>query len=64
MRRSLMEPPRVVAVGLLTKKEISLLGPTFDLLWPVEQTADFSELLDAIDAADDKLGLSRRTDPS
>jgi hypothetical protein len=43
---------RIVAVGLLTKRDLSLLGPTCDRTWPVEQAPAFSELLRAIDEAD------------
>jgi hypothetical protein len=43
---------RIVAVGLLTKRDLSLLGPTFDRVWPVEAAPAFSELLRAIDEAD------------
>ncbi len=46
---------RIVAVGLLTKNDLSLLGPTFDRVWPVEEAPSFSELLRAIDEADRKL---------
>jgi hypothetical protein len=47
---------RIVAVGLLTRRDLDLLGPTFDRLWPVEETPEFSELLRAIDRADRNLG--------
>jgi len=46
---------RIVAVGLLTKNDLRLLGPTFDRLWPVEDTPCFSGLLQAIDEADRQL---------
>lgn len=46
---------RIVAVGLLTKHDLSLLGPTFDRVWPVEEAPAFSELLRAIDQADREL---------
>ena len=52
---------RIVAVGLLTKRDLSLLGPTFDRAWPVEEAPAFSELLRAIDDAD-RL-LKKETDP-
>lgn len=47
-----MTDQRIVAVGLLTSNDVSLLGPTFDRLWPVEETPCFLELLRAIDEAD------------
>jgi len=48
-------PERIVAVGLLTKRDLTLLGPTFDRVWPVEEAPAFSELLRAIDEADRQL---------
>ena len=52
---------RIVAVGLLTQREVTLLGETFDRLWPVEQAPHFTELLRAIDEADRKLQDSNGT---
>jgi hypothetical protein len=46
---------RIVAVGLLTRRELDALGPTFDRIWPVEQAPHFNELLRAIDDADRNL---------
>ena len=46
---------RIVAVGLLTQKELNLLGPTFERLWPVEDAPRFEQLLEAIDEADRQL---------
>ena len=43
-------------MGLLTKHDLNVLGPTFDRAWPVEEAPSFSELLRAIDDADQKLG--------
>jgi hypothetical protein len=43
---------RIVAIGLLTKRDLSLLGPTFDRVWPVENAPRFDDLLRAIDEAD------------
>ena len=47
---------RIVAVGLLTQRDLNMLGPAFDRVWPVEETPSFSELLRAIDDADRELG--------
>ena len=47
---------RIVAIGLLTTQDLTLLGPTFDRAWPVEEAPMFSELLRAIDRADRELG--------
>ena len=46
---------RIVAVGLLTQRDLNLLGPTFERVWPVEEAPSFNELLHAIDEADSKL---------
>jgi hypothetical protein len=55
----------IVAVGLLTKRDLSVLGPTFTRLWPVDQTPSFNELLRAIDKADAELrrGPAKRAKP-
>ena len=50
-----MPRERIVAVGLLTERDLNLLGARFDRLWPVEQAPEFDELLRAIDTADEKL---------
>lgn len=46
---------RIVAVGLLTRRDLNMLGPTFDRAWPVEEAPAFNELLRAIDEADRRL---------
>jgi hypothetical protein len=48
---------RIVAIGLLTKRDLRLLGPAFDRAWPVGDALQFEGLLRAIDAAD--LALAR-----
>jgi hypothetical protein len=53
-------PDQIVAVGLLTRRELQLLGPTFDRIWPVEDAPHFHELLRAIDEADRALQQSAR----
>jgi hypothetical protein len=53
----------IVAVGLLTKRDLSVLGPTFTRLWPVDQTPSFNELLRAIDNADAELRRGRHAKP-
>jgi hypothetical protein len=42
----------IVAVGLLTADDLARLGPSFELAWPVEHSACFDGLLQAIDNAD------------
>jgi hypothetical protein len=51
-------PERIVAIGLLTQREVNLLGPAFDRLWPVEHVPEFDALLRAIDQADRALHRS------
>jgi hypothetical protein len=46
---------RIVAVGLLTQREVELLGHGFSRLWPVDETPCFQDLLQAIDEADREL---------
>lgn len=57
-----MPQERIVAVGLLTRRDLNVLGPTFDRVWPVEEAPSFSELLRAIDEADRE--LSGKESPS
>ena len=47
-----MDQDGIVAIALLTRDDLALLGPTFTRVWPVEQAPDFAELLRAIDRAD------------
>ena len=50
-----MAQERIVAVGLLTQREVEILGHGFTRLWPVDETPCFTELLRAIDDADREL---------
>ena len=50
-----MDQERIIAVALLTRRDLGLLGPTFSRAWPVEEAPDFHELLSAIDDADAEL---------
>jgi hypothetical protein len=43
---------RIVAVGLLTQRDIEMLGHGFSRLWPIDDTPCFNELLRAIDEAE------------
>ena len=54
-----MDRDRIVAVGLLTQRELTLLGPAFDRAWPVDEAPCFSQLLEAIDQADREIRRSR-----
>jgi hypothetical protein len=46
---------RIVAIGLLTQREVQLLGHGFTRLWPVDETPCFDDLIRAIDKADEEL---------
>jgi hypothetical protein len=46
------EDKAIYAVALLTRSELTSLGPAFARAWPVEQAPCFGELLAAIDDAD------------
>src|SRR5690349_8122451 len=50
-----VEPRKIVAVGLLTQRDVDVLGHGFSRLWPVDETPCFSDLLQAIDEADREL---------
>ena len=50
---------RIVAVGLLTPRDLSVLGPAFCRAGPVEEAPSFKELLRAIDDADRELAAAR-----
>lgn len=43
---------RIVAVGLLTQDEVTLLGTQLSRLYPIEDDDCFADLVDAIDRAD------------
>jgi hypothetical protein len=57
-------PERIVAVGLLTRRDLDVLGPTLGRIWPVEEAPHFNELLRAIDDADRALQQQKSTNPS
>lgn len=60
-----MADERIVAIGLLTQREVELLGHGFSRLWPVDDTACFDDLLRAIDEAERELNrFSRSEAPS
>lgn len=50
---------RIVAVGLLTQRDLDVLGSGFSRLWPVDETPCFSLLIQAIDEADRELWRAR-----
>ena len=46
------ENDRIVAVGLLTERDLAILGQGFRRAYPLNQGHDFDELLHAIDEAE------------
>ena len=52
---SIVAEERIVAVALLTQRELDVLGPSFSRIWPVDETPCFAELLRKIDEADRQL---------
>ena len=54
-----MTKERIVAVGLLTRQDLTLLGHSFTRLWPVEEAPCFENLLTAIDQAERELEESQ-----
>ena len=54
-----MNEERIVAVGLLTQRDLDLLSNSFTRLWPVDKTPQFEGLIEAIDQADRELSRSR-----
>lgn len=45
-------PQRIVAVGLLTEHDLSLLGQGFQRAYRLDEDHDFADLLARIDAAE------------
>ena len=54
-----MSGERVIAVGLLMKRDVDMLGHDFKRIWPVDETPCFSGLLEAIDEADRQIWRER-----
>ena len=53
MKSERSDDDRIVAIGLLTQRDLAILGSRFDRVFPVDaDDQDFSNLLEAIDAAD------------
>lgn len=50
-----------VAMRLVARRGASVLGPTFEDLWPAEDSPCFSELLNSIDEADRKLRRAEKS---
>lgn len=46
---------QIVAIGLLTQRELEMFGSSLAKVWPLDDAPCFAELLEAIDAADTNL---------
>lgn len=46
--------------NLWTRRDLSVLGPTFDRLWPIDDMPSFETLLRAVDRAEAKSRAARR----
>lgn len=57
-----MPDERIIAVGLLTQREVEMLGHGFTRLWPVDETPCFTDLIRAIDDADRELRRAREAE--
>jgi hypothetical protein len=54
---------RIVAIGLLTDRNLERLGDELTRLWPIDLVPQFEELLAAIDEADRRLQESAAIPP-
>ena len=55
-----MSERQIIAIGLLTQRDLNLLGPSFEHVWPIDDAPCFGGLLQAIDEAE--RGLRRDRD--
>lgn len=55
----MMTGERIVAVALLTERDLRRLGRAFDRAWPVDETPCFPGLLQAIDEVDREIRRER-----
>ena len=55
---------RVIAIGLLTSRDLETLGAGFSRFYPVDETPCFGELLRAIDEADRAMRIARSAPPT
>ena len=53
------ESQRIIALGLLTARDLEILGSNFKRAYPIEHTPCFGELLLAIDEADREIRNAR-----
>ena len=58
-RRGVLADEKIIAVGLLTARDLERLGDGFHRIYPVDEAPCFGELLSAIDDADRKMWVER-----
>jgi hypothetical protein len=51
-RVAVADTDRIVAIGLLSARDLKLLGTGFKRAYPVDDAADFTDILRRIDQAD------------
>lgn len=55
----MMPDDGIIALGLLTQRDVDRLGPTFKRIYAIDETPCFGELLAAIDEADREIRQAR-----
>ena len=50
-----MPEEKIVAVGLLTQRDLEVLGSNFQRLFPIDETHQFDDLVQALDAIEGPL---------
>ncbi len=61
---SMSRPLQIVAIGLLTQRDLALLGRGFDRAFPVDPTPCFEDLIKAIDNAERTLQHADGREPT
>lgn len=54
-------PDRIVAVGLLTQRDLDVLGTGFRRLFPIDEAHPFTDLLEALDGVEEQWPSAQRT---
>ncbi|MFV0625664.1 hypothetical protein ACBY01_16880 [Sphingomonas sp. ac-8] len=52
---------RIVAVGLLTERDLAVLGQGFQRIYRLDDSREFDNLLTAIDRADERIRMPQKT---
>jgi hypothetical protein len=54
-------PDKIVAVGLLTRRDLDVLGTGFQRLFPIDEAHPFTDLLQALDGIEERQTRADRT---